>query len=196
MSASVIISAFGLAWAASAGPVHAQDYWASKRNRIVIAGALNNWADFCSHVFYFDRAPKLSNEVLEPKVEAHLLLSPSPSVEVERWAGWLPYADPDSEIAKPTYERGADALLAARADPSSSAAAEKLYTDTMRGYFQSVYGKCREGAADEWVALNLYSGAGDFERVMADVRIDFAQSVKDVDGPDAKRPVGSAKGKR
>ncbi|GAA0456646.1 MULTISPECIES: hypothetical protein [Sphingomonas] len=174
----------------------AGDYWATKPNRIKIAGALNHWADFCSNVFYFERAPKLANEALEPKINSHLLLSSTPSIEVERWAGWLPYADPDSEIAKPTHERAADALLAARADPSSAAAAEKLFVDTMRGYFKSVYAKCREGAGDEWIAHNLYSGAGDFERAMATVKIDFAQSVKDIDKPDPKPDTRRAVRKR
>lgn len=178
--------AFALALAASPKPVQAQDFWASKPNRIKIAEALNHWADFCSNVFYFDRDPKLANEALEPKINSHLLLSTTPSIEVERWAGWLPYADPQSDIAKPTHERAADALLAARADPSSAAAAEKLYTDTFRGYLQSVYAKCREGSGDEWIAQNLYSGAGDFERAMTAVKIDFAQAVKEIDKPDPK----------
>lgn len=190
------LAAVALAWGASPTPVQAQDFWASKPNRIKIAGALNHWADFCSNVFYFERAPKLANEALEPKVNSHLLLSATPSIEIERWAGWLPYANPQSDIAKPTHERAADALLAARADPSSTAAAEKLYTDTMQGYLQSVYAKCREGAGDEWIAQHLYSGAGDFERAMATVKIDFAQSVKELDKPDPKPATRRAVRKR
>lgn len=165
---------------------NAQDFWATKPNRVKIAGALSHWADFCSNLFFFERRPKLLNEAFEPKIESHLLLSPTPSFEVNQWAGWLPYADPNSDIAKQAQVRGGDALLAARADPSSAVEAEKLYTATIRTHLQSAFSKCREGAGDDWIAQNLYFGAGDFERTMAEVKVDFAGSVKALDAPEPK----------
>jgi len=61
--------------------------WNVKAHRLMLAGALNNWADFCSGVFHFDRVPKKPNEALEPKINSHLLLSSTPMMEVERWGG-------------------------------------------------------------------------------------------------------------
>jgi hypothetical protein len=196
MIARRILTAVMLSSMAVAEPIQAHDFWASRTNRVMIAHALNRWADYCSTVFHFDRATKLADEQLEPKINSHLLLSPDPSAEVERWSGWLPYADPQSDFAKSTFERGSDALLAARADPSSAEAAEKLYTETMKGYFSSVYAKCREGASDEWIAQILYSGKGDLERFLATLEVDFAKSVRDVDGSHPKRVISRGKRKR
>jgi hypothetical protein len=172
------------------GAAQAQTFdWNRKPNRIILAGALNNWADFCSGVFHLNRVPKKPNEALEPKINSHLLLSSTPMMEVERWGGWLPYMRTDSAVAKPAMDRAADALLAARADPSSMAAAEKLYTDTLRGHFQTVFGKCQEGAHEPFIAENFYSGEGDFDKVMQQVTIDFASSVQSLDEPEPKRVV-------
>ena len=163
---------------------HADDFWATKPNRIKIANALNGWADHCSGMFGFDRRPKLSNETLEPKVDAYLLLSATPSLEVERWAGWLPYADPNADVAKPSTDRAADALLAARADPSSALAAEKLYIDTRRSFFHEIYTKCQEGSRNPLIGQYFYRGEGDFEKAMLSVHTDFAEAVADLDKPD------------
>ena len=170
-------------------PASAQDFdWHISKNRMLIAGALNHWGDFCSATFYFDQKPKRTNAELEPKVNSYLLLSATPSVEVQKWGEWLPYANPDSDVAKPTQNRAADALLAARADPSAAAAAEKLYLDTMRDYFHTVFSKCQEGAHDSFIAANLYTGDGDFDRAMQAVKIDFAKDVKDLDKPAPRKP--------
>ncbi|RYG91046.1 MAG: hypothetical protein EON58_19025, partial [Alphaproteobacteria bacterium] len=148
---SAAVAAIALATLAS--PVTAQDFdWNVKANRIMLAGALNNWADFCSGMFGFNRVPEKPNEVLEPKINSHLLLSSMPSLEVGRWAGWLPYMKSDSDVAQPSITRAGDALLAARADPSSMAEAEKLYTDTLRGYFRTIFGKCSEGSREPFIA--------------------------------------------
>jgi hypothetical protein len=165
----------------SATAQSADDFWATKPNRLKIAGALNNWADFCANVFHFNRVSKLTPLELEPKINSHLLLSSAPSLEVQRWAEWLPYADPDSDVAKPSQERAADALLAARADPSAATEAEKLYNDTFRGYFRTVFGKCTEGARDKWIAENFYSGEGDFEKAAGSLTVDFSQALKEID---------------
>lgn len=171
-------------------PATAQTFdWNVKAHRLMLAGALNNWADFCSGVFHFDRVPKKSNDALEPKINSHLLLSSTPMMEVERWGGWLPYMRTDSGVAKPAMDRAADALLAARADPSSMVAAEKLYTDTLRGHFQTVFGKCQEGAHEPFIAENFYSGDGDFDKVMEQVTIDFASSVQSLDEPEQRKVV-------
>lgn len=181
--------ALALALAANM-PASAQDFdWHIPKNRMLITGALNHWGDFCSATFYFDRKPKRTNAELEPKVNSYLLLSSTPSIEVQKWAEWLPYADPNSDVAKPTQDRAADALLAARADPSASAPAEKLYLDTMRDYFHTVFSKCQEGAHDDFISVNLYSGEGDFDRAMQTVKTDFAKDVKDLDTPAPKKPV-------
>ncbi len=176
--------------ALSSSRSEAQEYWTTKANRVRIAGALTNWADFCTSTFYFSRKDKVANNILEPKIYSHLLLSTTPSSEVTRWAEWLPYADPGSEVAKSSIDRGSDALLAARADPSAAKAAEKLYTDTMRDYFKVVFEKCRDGSRDPFIAENFYDGDGDFERAMSDNVLNFAESVKELDRPvpSKKRP--------
>ncbi len=178
-----LIAAAVLACALSSTRSEAQEYWTTKANRVKIAGALTNWADFCTSTFYFNRKDKVAANILEPKIYSHLLLSTTPSSEVTRWAEWLPYADPGSEVAKSSIERGSDALLAARADPSAANAAEKLYTDTMRDYFKVVFEKCRDGSRDPFIAEIFYDGGGNFERAMSDNELNFAESVKELARP-------------
>lgn len=166
----------------SAGQAQAFD-WKVEKNRIMMARALNGWADFCSSTFYFTRSLRRSPEELEAKINAHLLLSNLPDLDVARWADWIPYADPNSDVAKPSEDRAADALLAARADSSSAAQAEKLYTNTMRDYLSTVFSKCRMGASDPFIAQNFYAGPGDLDRALAAVESDFDQAVKELDKP-------------
>ncbi len=78
--------------------------------------------------FGFSRVPKAADDILDGKLNAHLLLSSNPAGQIVRWSQliheWrsLERAEDDEAL----LDRAADALLAAKADPESYPKAEAL----------------------------------------------------------------------
>lgn len=179
-----------LALVAAPSPAAGFD-WNKQANRILIARALSRFSNFCADAFHFERRPVAEPIDLEKKVNSHLLLSPYPDGELEKWAEWIPYADSSSDVYKFTISRGADALLAARSDPSAGAAAKKLWIDTYRGVLETAFAKCRAGAADPFIAEQFYSGqgnAGGIAETAEKFGEGFEESVRSLDKPTAKAP--------
>lgn len=155
--------------------------WTVQKNRLSIVRAMGNWADFCADTFGFTRRPAQPPEALETRLDAYLLLSENPGGTLALWADWLGYMDPDSPHAKPMRERAADALLAARADPSQFEAARKLYSDSFNVYFRSIAVKCEAGTRNPFLNQHYYFGTGSTAEGEARMRDGFAAAVRRVD---------------
>lgn len=119
---------------------------------------------------------------MSDKLEAHFLLSDSPTGQLAHWErilrGWnsLQNAANDDQLA----ERGADAVLAAVADNDSYERAEALYIETSIGPLRKVLAACAEGAGDPFIGKHYLTGSGSVNQFKERLKRMFFKSVQEI----------------
>jgi len=171
--------ALAIAATLMAAPAVAQDFdWHAPENRRLVHQRLSEWADMCASIG-FERLPTPDATTMQDRINAHLLLAASPEFVLNQWARLIQTATRDTSDLE---ERAADALIAARDDPSRWAEAENLYVNTLRnGFLNPVLAACREGTHDALISRNYYRGDGSVDRFVEQVRARFAESVRALD---------------
>ncbi len=169
--------------------VKAADFdWTKKADREKMHSAFGRLSQVCVTDYGFTRLPALPGEVSIGKIEAHLLLQESADVQLETWAAILRrarYGD-DEATKNALAERGADALLAAAADPDSYSRAEGLYVTTLMSVINMRIAACSAIAADPFLGKHYFTGAGSGAAWEARAKEQFSKGVAEAKVDKAK----------
>lgn len=170
MMKSVLLAALALIGA------QADFDWRREPSRLMIHGAISNWSQACSREFGFTRIAEQPPAVMEGRVEAHLLLAGySADTEVLDWSRLITsWRNHDA-----SEERGADALLAALADPNAYARAEDLWVNSAIGALRTFFEGCQRGVRNDFIRSNYLTGEGAIpDTVEPRIRQRFRESVE------------------
>lgn len=165
--------------AAPAGTADGID-WQKKADRLLLDKALNSTAQFCVGGFGFTQVARKPPDAMADKIHAHLLLSSSPTNQVDEWVRYMEgmtKLDKDNEALE---ERMADALIAAATDPASYARAETLYVNTIVGRIDRSLATCREGAKSDFTREHYWTGEGSSDRYAQEAKKNFVVEVEKI----------------
>jgi len=133
--------------------------WRTEAAQTVIQSGLATASDMCAS-FGFTRLELPPAAVMRGRIGAHLLASPAPEAELNRWVEVVMAAnqlrvgaDDPARIA-----RGMEALTAAQADPAALEPARQRFVDNVMGPVRAAVDACTRAAADPFIGANYFTG--------------------------------------
>lgn len=146
-------------------------------DRALAVSSFNAIRDGCSSQLGFTAMPARSDQELQNKLQAYLLLKDDPKSAIASWGGIMgPWKDFKKHVEE-TTSRVADLMRAAATDPDSYAEAEAKTVELYLSTLSPVMNACRTATQDGYIGKYFLTGDGSVERYREQIKNGFRREV-------------------